>query len=73
MRLEQRREKIKFPCYRLPNRELRRSGSTAITPRRQAEVPFDQPAISSSMRPQPMHQPVSSSIAQTFTQGLSIG
>jgi len=49
-----------------------RSGSTAITFRRQAELPLVHPAISSSVRPHPTHKPVPSSIAHTFTHGVSM-
>ena len=47
-----------------------RGGSSAITKSRAAGPIATQPAISSSVLPQPSHQPVASSITQMPTHGL---
>ena len=50
-----------------------RSSSDDVTSSRTAFGRLLHPAISRIVRPQPRHQPVVASMAQTFTQGLSMG
>src|SRR6516165_4733524 len=48
-----------------------RSGNAAMIARRSPSLIVVQQAISSMVRPQPMHSPVSASSRQTLTQGVS--
>jgi hypothetical protein len=49
-----------------------RAGNCAMTRRRSALDIEDHLAISASERPQPQHRPVSRSMSQILTQGVSI-